>query len=116
MMSNDHPITITPAKCRVKVTWRGHKIADSADALSLKEHVYPPVFYIPRKDVDMNLLKRTQSHTTCPYKGEASYYSLAADGAVEKDAVWTYETPFPGVAQIKEHLAFYPNKVEIAEG
>jgi uncharacterized protein (DUF427 family) len=115
-MSSDHPITITPAKSRVKVTWRGHVIADSADALSLKEHVYPPVFYVPRKDVDMRLLQRTQSHTTCPYKGEASYYSLAADGAVEKDAVWTYETPFAGVASIKEHLAFYPNKVEIAEG
>jgi uncharacterized protein (DUF427 family) len=64
----------------------------------------------------MSLLERTPSHTTCPYKGEASYYSLVADGGVEKDAVWTYETPLPGVVEIKEHLAFYPNKVEIAEG
>jgi uncharacterized protein (DUF427 family) len=115
-MPNDHKITIAPAERRVKVTWRGHVVADSASALSLKEHVYPPVLYIPRKDVDMTLLERTPSHTTCPYKGEASYYSLKADGVVEKDAVWTYETPFPGVASIKEHLAFYPNKVEIAEG
>jgi uncharacterized protein (DUF427 family) len=115
-MGNDHKIAITPAERRVKVVWRGRVVADSASAHSLKEHVYPPVFYIPRKDVDMSLLRRTSSHTTCPYKGEASYYSLAADGVVEKDAVWTYETPLPGVVSIKEHLAFYPNKVEIAEG
>lgn len=115
-MANDHPIAITPAARPVKVTWRGRVVADSKDALSLKEHVYPPVFYIPRKDVDMSLLARTDSHTTCPYKGQASYYSLVANGAVEKDAVWTYETPLPGVAEIKEYLAFYPNKVEIAEG
>jgi uncharacterized protein (DUF427 family) len=114
-MADDHPITISPAARRVKVTWRDHVVADSAGALSLKEHVYPPVFYIPRRDVDMSLLQRTQSHTTCPYKGQASYYSLSADGVVEKDAVWTYETPLAGVASIKEYLAFYPNKVEIAE-
>ncbi|HEV3044875.1 MAG TPA: DUF427 domain-containing protein [Roseiarcus sp.] len=115
-MADDHKIVITPAGRRVKVVWRGRIVADSASALSLKEHVYPPVFYIPRKDVDMSLLHRTPSHTTCPYKGEASYYSLAGDGVIEKDAVWTYETPLPGVASIKEHLAFYPNKVEIGEG
>jgi uncharacterized protein (DUF427 family) len=115
-MAADHRITIIPAARRVRVTWKGRVVADSVDALSLKEHVYPPVFYIPRKDVDMNLLQRTGSHTTCPYKGQASYYSLAADGAVETDAVWTYETPFAGVAPIREHLAFYSNKVEIKEG
>ena len=115
-MSDHHPIVISPAQRRVRVMWRGHVIADSDNALSLKEHVYPSVFYVPREDVAMNLLERTQLHTTCPYKGEASYYSLAADGAVEKDAVWTYETPISDVAAIKEHLAFYPNKVEITEG
>jgi uncharacterized protein (DUF427 family) len=114
-MSEDHKIVITPAERRVKVTWRGRVIADSAHALSLKEHVYPPVFYFPRDEVDMSLLQRTESHTTCPYKGQASYYSLSFDGVVEKDAVWTYETPLPGVASIKEHLAFYSNKVEIVE-
>ena len=115
-MPDNHPIVISPAQRRVRVSWRGHVIADSNRALSLKEHVYPPVFYIPREDVAMNLLERAQSHTTCPYKGEASYYSLAADGAAEKDAVWTYETPKAEVAAIKDHLAFYPNKVEITEG
>jgi uncharacterized protein (DUF427 family) len=114
-MADDHPIAISPAQRRVKVTWRNHVVADSAEALSLKEHVYLPVFYIPRRDVDMSLLRRTESHTSCPYKGQASYYSLAADGVVETDAVWTYETPLTGVASIKEYLAFYPNKVEIME-
>jgi uncharacterized protein (DUF427 family) len=115
-MPDDHPIVVTPAPRRVRVMWRGHIIADSSGALALKEHVYPPVFYIPRDDVEMMFLQRTPSQTTCPYKGQASYYSLAADGAVEKDAVWTYETPKPQVASIKDHLAFYPNKVEIVEG
>ena len=115
-MPDDHPIVVTPAPRRVRVMWRGHIIADSSGALSLKEHVYPPVFYIPRDDVAMMFLQRTTSQTTCPYKGQASYYSLAADGAVEEDAVWTYETPKPQVASIKDHLAFYPDKVEIVEG
>ena len=115
-MPDNHPIVISPARHRVRVMWRDRIIADSPGALSLKEHVYPAVFYIPREDVAMSLLQRTQTHTTCPYKGEASYYSLAADGAVEKDAVWTYETPKAEVEAIKDHLAFYPNKVQIIEG
>jgi uncharacterized protein (DUF427 family) len=113
-MAQDHKITISPERRRVQVAWRGRVIADSVRALSLAEHTYPPVVYVPREDVDMTALARTPSHTTCPYKGEASYYSLRADGETEKDAVWTYETPLPGVAEIKDHLAFYPNKVEIA--
>jgi uncharacterized protein (DUF427 family) len=113
-MPNDHKITIDPAGRRMRVVWRGHVVADSVDSLSLKEHLYPPVLYFPRKDVDTGLLKRTDSHTTCPFKGVASYYSLAAEGAVEKDAVWTYETPLPNVAAIKDHLAFYPDNVEVS--
>ncbi len=115
-MPDDHRIVVAPASRRVRVLWRGHIIADSPGALALKEHVYRPVFYIPREDVAMMFLQRTESHTTCPYKGEASYYSLAADGEVEQDAVWSYETPKPLVAPIKDHLAFYPEKVEIVEG
>jgi uncharacterized protein (DUF427 family) len=111
---DDHKITIGPAGRRIRVIWQGRIVADSVEALSLKEHVYPPVFYFPRSDVDMSLLQRTNSHTTCPFKGAASYYSLAADGAIEKDAVWTYETPLPNVAAIKDHLAFYRDKVEIS--
>jgi uncharacterized protein (DUF427 family) len=112
-MTNNR-ITINRAGRRVVVAWNGRIVADSADALALEERGHPTVFYIPRKDVDMNLLKRTDSHTTCPHKGVASYYSLVADGAAERDAVWTYETPLTGVASIKDHLAFYRNKVEIS--
>jgi uncharacterized protein (DUF427 family) len=115
-MADDHQITISPAGRRVVVAWKGRVVADTAEALSLKEQGYPTVFYIPRKDVDMNFLERTDSHTTCPHKGVASYYSLAADGAIERDAVWTYETPLTGVASIKDHLAFYRNKVDISSG
>jgi uncharacterized protein (DUF427 family) len=114
-MPNDRKITIGPAGRRMRVIWKGRVVADSVDSLSLKEHVYPPVFYFPRNDVDMSLLKRTDSHTTCPFKGVASYYSLAAAGAVEMDAVWTYETPLPNVAAIKDHLAFYRDRVEISQ-
>jgi len=112
--AGDRKITISPAGRRVVVAWQGRVVADSADALSLKENGYPPVLYVPRKDVDMRFLRKSESHTLCPYKGVASYYSLAADGAVEKDAIWTYETPHPGVASIKDHLAFYRDRVEIS--
>jgi len=112
-MSTDHPITISPWKGRVVVTWRGRPIVDTTHALELKEHVYPPVFYVPRADADMSVFARTDHHTKCPYKGEASYFSLNAGDEADVNAVWTYETPIPGVEEIKEHLAFYPDKVEI---
>jgi uncharacterized protein (DUF427 family) len=73
------------------------------------------VQYVPRADADMSLLTRTAHHTHCPYKGDASYYSINADGRSAENAVWTYEQPFPGVAEIAGYLAFYPNKVEISE-
>jgi uncharacterized protein (DUF427 family) len=112
-MSDDHPITIAPADGRVIIRWRGKTIVDTKRALALREHVYPPVLYVPREDADMSLLARTASKTTCPYKGEANYFSLR-DGAQEApDAVWTYEHPKVGVAAIKDHLAFYPDRVEI---
>jgi uncharacterized protein (DUF427 family) len=114
-MPSDHQITISPAGRRMRVVWKGRIVADSLDSLSLKEHGHRLVIYFPRKDVDMSLLQRTSSHTTCPYKGVASYYALAAGGGVEKDAVWTYETPLPNVAAIKDHLAFYPDRVEISQ-
>ena len=112
-MSKDHPITISPAEGRVVVTWRGRRIVDTTHALELKEHVYPPVFYVPRADADMSVFARTEHQTTCPYKGHANYFSLESGADVDANAVWTYETPIPGVEEIKEHLAFYPDKVEI---
>lgn len=107
----DHPITIERNARRVVVTRGGKVIADTRDALTLREASYPPVQYIPRKDVDMAALDRSARQTYCPYKGEASYFSLA--GA--PDAVWSYETPYEAVAIIKEHVAFYPDRVDAIE-
>ena len=109
----DHPITVAFNPKRVEVVYNGHTIADSRRALTLQESTYPAVQYIPREDVDMAYMSRTEHHTFCPYKGEASYYTLLMDGAFAENAVWSYEDPYPAMAEIKDHLAFYPNKVEI---
>jgi uncharacterized protein (DUF427 family) len=111
----DHPITIAPNPKRVVVTFDGRAVADSTHALSLREASYPAVQYIPRADVDMSLLERTTHSTHCPFKGDASYYSLRSAGKQVENAVWTYESPFPAVAQIKDCVAFYPNRVDSIE-
>jgi uncharacterized protein (DUF427 family) len=111
----DHPITVTPAAKRWRAKYAGHVIADTCDALILQEATYPPVVYFPRGDVSMEYLSRTDHHTHCPYKGDASYYTLMMDGRFAENAVWTYETPFPAMSQIEGRLAFYPNVVEIYE-
>lgn len=109
----DHPIDVTPADRRWRVKFHGHVIADSADALILKEASYPPVVYFPRADVSMEYLSRTRHATHCPYKGDAAYYTLLMDGHFAENAIWTYEEPYPAMAMIAERLAFYPNQVEI---
>ena len=111
----DHPITITANPRRVRVSVDGVVIAESSGALSLKEASYPAVNYLPRKDANMALLKRSERTTHCPYKGDASYFSIVSDGKTIADAIWTYETPFPAMAEISGHLAFYPDKVKIEE-
>jgi uncharacterized protein (DUF427 family) len=111
----DHPITVEPTKARVVVKAGGHVVADSRNALTLQEASYPAVQYIPRADVDFSVLERTDHETYCPYKGESSYYSLNAGEVKGENAVWTYEKPYDAVAPIKEHVAFYPNKVSIEE-
>ena len=108
----DHPITITANPRRVRVSAGGVVIAESSDALSLKEASYPAVNYLPRKDANMALLKRSERTTHCPYKGDASYYSIQAGGERSRDAVWTYEAPFEAMAQIKGYVAFYPDRVD----
>ena len=108
----DHPITVTPNPRRVTITLDGKVIADTRDALILKEASYPAVQYIPRKDVDMALLARTDHATYCPYKGEASYFSLPSGGERSVNAIWTYEAAYPSVAAIQDHLAFYPDRVD----
>lgn len=102
-------ILTKPAGVRVRVTFRGEPIAYTQDALEMKEGDYPAVYYIPRKDVRMKRLTRTGHSTHCPYKGHASYFSLV-DGP--ENAVWSYEQPYDGIPEIKELLAFYPNKVD----
>ncbi len=111
----DHPITIAYNPKRVQVEYNGHVIADTRRALVLQEAGYKPVNYLPREDVDMSFLTRTERQTYCPYKGQASYYTVLMDGAFAEDAVWTYEDPYPAMAQIKDRLAFYPNKVTVRE-
>lgn len=111
----DHPITITPNPRRVRVTAGNIVIAETSKALTLKEAKYPAVQYVPREDTNMALLERTDRVTHCPYKGDASYYSVKTDGKTLDNAIWTYETPFPAMMEISSHLAFYPDKVKIEE-
>ena len=111
----DHPITIERNPSRVVVTLGGKVIADTTCALSLREAKYSPVQYIPRKDVDMAALKRSDTATYCPYKGDASYFSIPAGGARSVDAIWTYEAPYDAVAAIKDHVAFYSDRIDRIE-
>jgi uncharacterized protein (DUF427 family) len=111
----DHPITITPNPKRVRVLADGIVIAETIHALTLKEASYPEVQYVPRADARMDLFKRTERVTHCPYKGDANYFSIVANGKTLDNAIWSYETPFPAMAEISGHLAFYPNKVNIEE-
>lgn len=109
----DHPITVKPTAGRVRVTAGDRVVADSTRALTLQEASYPSVQYIPRADVDMAALRRTDHSSHCPFKGDASYFSIVDAGARGVDAVWSYEEPYPAVAAIREHLAFYPDRTEI---
>jgi uncharacterized protein (DUF427 family) len=111
----DHPITITPTAARVVVSLAGRTIADTRAALALKEASYPSVYYIPRADVDLSLLERTDHQTYCPYKGECSYYSIPVGGERSVNAVWSYEDPYAAVAAIKDYVAFYPDRVDALE-
>lgn len=111
----DHPIAIEANPHRVRVLVGGVIVAESTRALTLKEAHLPPVQYIPREDAQMDLFERTEQKSHCPYKGDAAYYTVTAGGILAKNAVWTYEQPFPAVRQIAGHLAFYPEKVDAIE-
>jgi uncharacterized protein (DUF427 family) len=111
----EHPITISPAEGKVRVTVTGRVVAESTQALRLEEKGYPSVYYLPRSDTDMSLLVRTTHYTYCPYKGDCTYYSIPAGGSKSEYAVWTYENPYAAVADIKEHLAFYPSRIDAIE-
>ena len=108
----DHPITIERNPARIIVLIAGRVVANTREALTLHEAAYPAVQYIPRKDVDMALLDRTDHTTYCPYKGDCSYFSIPLGGERSVNAVWSYEAPYAAVAPIKDYLAFYPNRVD----
>ena len=108
----DHPITIERNAHRIVVTVAGRIVADTREALTLREASYPPVQYIPRKDVDTGLLVRTDHATYCPYKGDCAYYSIPIGGERSVNAVWTYESPYAAVAAIRDYLAFDPDGVD----
>ena len=111
----DHPIAIAVNPKRVRVSFAGQVIADTRRALTLKETTYPAVQYIPRGDVAMDLLKPMTHASHCPYKGDASYFTITANGRTAEKAVWSYEHPFPAMAHIAGYLAFYPNRVDRIE-
>ena len=111
----DHPITIEPNARRVVVRLGDKVIADTMRALTLREASYPAVQYIPRDDVDMAALERSQHSTYCPFKGEAAYFGIPSGGERSANAIWTYEAPYEAVAGIKDHLAFYPDRIDAIE-
>ena len=111
----DHPITIERNASHVVVKVAGRIVANTRDALTLREASCPPVQYIPRKDVDVTLFERTDFATYCPYKGDCAYYSIPAGGERSVNAAWTYEAPYAAVAAIRYYLAFYPDRVDAIE-
>lgn len=108
----DHPITIEPHPGKLVVKVAGRVVAETTHALTLREASYPPVHYIPRSDVDMSMLTRSDHTSYCPYKGDCSYYSIPAGGDRSVNAIWTYEKPYDAVSQIAEYVAFYPDRVD----
>jgi uncharacterized protein (DUF427 family) len=110
-----HPITVTPTGKRVVVELDGTVIADTTEALTLQESTYPAVQYVPVAAVDAAVLQGSDHHSYCPFKGEADYFHLGRNGEQE-NSVWIYRSPYDAVAEIKDHVAFYPDKVTITIG
>ncbi|HZH51059.1 MAG TPA: DUF427 domain-containing protein [Microvirga sp.] len=111
----DHPIAIEANPHRVRVVLGGFIVAETTEALTLREASMPPVFYIPREDVRMDLMERTDHQTHCPYKGDATHFTVTAGGLVRENAAWSYETPYPAVGDIAGRVAFYPEKMDAIE-
>jgi uncharacterized protein (DUF427 family) len=111
----DHPISIARNPRRVRVRFASATIADTLRALTLKEKGYQPVQYVPRADVKMSALTASSHRTHCPYKGDASYFTVTVNGRSAENAAWSYEAPFPAMRAIKNHLAFYPSRVDAIE-
>lgn len=111
----EHPLTIAPFKGRVRVTFNGKVVAETIHAMKLQEASYPPVYYVPREDADWGVYHPSETQTHCPYKGQASYFTLDVDGRRVTDAVWSYQNAYPAAARIAGHLAFYPDRVDRIE-
>ena len=111
----NHPITVEENPGRVTVRHNGTTIADTHAALRLQEASYPPVLYIPFDDVDQSLLADSSHQSYCPYKGEASYFSVPAMGEAGENVIWQYRDPYPSVSEIRNYVAFYADRVEISE-
>ena len=112
----DHPITIEPTGQRVTVTAGDRVIARTDNALTLREASYPPVQYVPIDDVDRSALRPSDHETYCPYKGDASYFTMNTPEGELENVIWTYEQPYEAVAEIDGHVAFYANRVDVAVG
>lgn len=115
-LNPDHPITTAREDRRVRVLFEGHEIADSGEVMLLREADYPIVRYFPRGDVAMAFLHKTEKVSWCPYKGQASYYTIVRDAKIIENAVWSYETPLDGMGEIAGRLAFYPEHVDFQVG
>ena len=111
----DHPITLEPARRRWRALYNGHVIADSDDAIIVREADLAPVVYFPRESVGMEYMGRTERSTHCPYKGDAAYYTLRMDSGVLENVAWSYEDPFPAMGELRNRIAFYPGEVEVYE-
>jgi uncharacterized protein (DUF427 family) len=111
----DHPITLEAASHRWRARFNSHVFADTDDAVILHEAHLRPVIYFPRADVATEYMARTDHHTHCPYKGDASYYTLAMDGEILENVAWSYDDPFEAVGEIAGMIAFYADRVDIYE-
>lgn len=114
-LNTDERIKIEPNPHRIRVVFHSRIVADTRRALTLREVGYAPVHYVPREDVRMEMLERSAHASHCPYKGDAAYFSIRVGDRTAENAVWTYEQPYPQVAGIKDHVAFYPGKVDAIE-
>ena len=115
-MARGHSITIRPAELHVEVAVDGEKVAESDRPVLLDETGLPTRYYLPRDDVRAELVGPTNTKTTCPFKGDASYWSLRVDGRVYEDVAWSYEDPIPDAEGIAGLVCFYPDRVELSVG
>jgi len=115
-MARGHTITITPSDVHVEIAVKGHIVAESDRPVVLDETGFPSRYYLRREDVRTDLLRPTSFHTTCPFKGQASYWSLELGGEVLDGIAWSYETPIAGAEAIAGLLCFFPERVDIRIG